>query len=374
MELIQVSADTRTLLAPGHTTALSKLTGMQVHHFGAFYKPSWRANDWMWGRLDGCGWLVHVLLDPRRILAVLENDGVGPNRADTFLARLGKALGEEIPRDQVEDLSFLDNESKPLPPSLPQLALRVAAVLQKHIAAEELPVLASQVAVRPADGAPSSTSAAWLTEVKKADWSSTDQVRKLLDGCPVARETIVEEAKDRTPLFVRTATQAAAVATAAGTGVGTPPASLKPTFATARTVTRTAYTVADLTRGAHRWMTIVGLAMLVGGTLALLTNITVLGLTGLVIFATGAVVLAFGVGPKTVDAVRIILALAVVLLLFAPWLPWLWGKVYPWLHETAVPALNTYRWLWPVVLLLVLLPPASAVGDLIRRRRSPAGS
>ena len=372
VELIQVSADTRTLLAPSHATAESKLTGMQLHHFGAFYKPSWRSNDWMWGRLDGCGWLVHVLLDPRRILAVLENDGVGPNRADTFLARLATAVGEEIPRDQVEDLSFLDDESKPLPPSLPQLALRVAAVLQKSIAAEELPILASQMAVRPGDGTPSTAGAAWLTELKTADWSSTDQVRKLLDGSPVARETIVAEAEARTPLFVRTATQAAAVATAAGTGVGTPPASLKPTFVTARTITRTAYTVADRTRGGHRAMTLVGLAMLVGGTLALLTNITVLGLTGLVIFATGAVVLGFGVGPKTFDAVRIILALALLLLLLAPWLPWLWQKVYSWLSATAVPALDKYHWLWPVVILLVLLPPISTIGDLIARRRSPA--
>ena len=71
-QLVQVSADTRTLLAPGCDTAQKKLTGMQFHHFGAFYKRSWRANDWMWGRLDGAGWLVHVLLDPRRVLWVAD--------------------------------------------------------------------------------------------------------------------------------------------------------------------------------------------------------------------------------------------------------------------------------------------------------------
>lgn len=369
VELIQVSADTRTLLAPSHNTAASKLTGMQVHHFGAFYKPSWRANDWMWGRLDGCGWLVHVLLDPRRILAVLENDNPARNgRVNEFLARLNTALGEEIPRDQIEDLAFLDDESKPLPPSLPRLALQVAAVLQKHIAAEELPQVAAQV------GAPSSksstTGAGWLEEVRKADLSSTDQVRMLLDGCPVSRETIAREANDRTSLFTRTATQAAAVATAAGTGVGKTPTSLKPTFATARTVTRTAYSVANQTRGGHRAMTIVGLAMLVAGTLALLTNITVLGLTGLVIFAAGAVVLGFGVGPTAIDALRILLALALLLLLAAPWLPWLWQHVYPWLSGPAVKGIDKHHWIWPVLLLLVLLPPASALGDLLRRRRS----
>ncbi|MEX2969682.1 DUF3376 domain-containing protein [Streptomyces sp. C184] len=48
VELIQVSADTRSILAPNRVTAAAKLNGMQLHHFGAFYKPSWRANDWAW--------------------------------------------------------------------------------------------------------------------------------------------------------------------------------------------------------------------------------------------------------------------------------------------------------------------------------------
>src|SRR5258708_4311920 len=71
-ELVQVSADTRSLLARDWKTAQKKLTGMQFHHFGAFYKRSWRANDWMWGRLDGAGWLVHVLLDPRRVRWIVQ--------------------------------------------------------------------------------------------------------------------------------------------------------------------------------------------------------------------------------------------------------------------------------------------------------------
>jgi hypothetical protein len=66
IELVQLSADTRNLLAPERDSAKSKLTGLQLYQLGAFYKSSWRANDWMWGRLDGAGWLVHLLLDPRR--------------------------------------------------------------------------------------------------------------------------------------------------------------------------------------------------------------------------------------------------------------------------------------------------------------------
>jgi hypothetical protein len=75
VEFIQVSSDTRTLLDPNRRTAQDKLTGEQLHHFGAFYKRSWRANDWMWGRLDGAGWLVHLLLDPRRLKTITEQAG-----------------------------------------------------------------------------------------------------------------------------------------------------------------------------------------------------------------------------------------------------------------------------------------------------------
>ncbi|MFH9613341.1 DUF3376 domain-containing protein [Streptomyces pratensis] len=44
LELVQMSADTRTLLDT-RSLAQEKLTGLQLHHFGAFYKRSWRAND-----------------------------------------------------------------------------------------------------------------------------------------------------------------------------------------------------------------------------------------------------------------------------------------------------------------------------------------
>jgi predicted acylesterase/phospholipase RssA len=46
----------------------AKLSGLQVGHFGGFLKRSWRANDWIWGRLDGAWHLVHLLLDETRLL------------------------------------------------------------------------------------------------------------------------------------------------------------------------------------------------------------------------------------------------------------------------------------------------------------------
>ena len=130
VEFVQFSANTRTLLAPMNGSlpatqqldSVTKLRGVELHHFAAFYKSSWRAWDWMWGRLDGSGWLVHILLDPRRILAVVENQPeeypVG-QRAATFAARLRKAAGLPVglPGDCLErDLASGDTPRSQQPP------------------------------------------------------------------------------------------------------------------------------------------------------------------------------------------------------------------------------------------------------------------
>ena len=175
VELIEVSADTRTLLNPGRSTAVSKLTGMQVYHFGAFFKSSWRANDWMWGRLDGAGWLVHVLLDPRRILAVLQAEDIpAGQRAEVFLDRLQQALDPGDPLGAAQrtslltELNFLGKQDTlPMPASLPGLALWAAAVLQRHIAADELAEVARQIGASQ-DGKPACAEQSWLDHYGRA--------------------------------------------------------------------------------------------------------------------------------------------------------------------------------------------------------------
>lgn len=47
----------------------TKLAGMKLHHFAGFLKRSWRANDWLWGRLDGVEHVLRALLSDRRYLA-----------------------------------------------------------------------------------------------------------------------------------------------------------------------------------------------------------------------------------------------------------------------------------------------------------------
>src|SRR5262249_12150614 len=45
----------------------SKLAGVQLGHFGAFYRQSWRVNDYIWGRIDGATKLVQAILSPARL-------------------------------------------------------------------------------------------------------------------------------------------------------------------------------------------------------------------------------------------------------------------------------------------------------------------
>lgn len=45
------------------SSAAEKLTGVGLGHFAGFYRRSWRANDFMWGRLDAAARIVDLLLD-----------------------------------------------------------------------------------------------------------------------------------------------------------------------------------------------------------------------------------------------------------------------------------------------------------------------
>jgi patatin-related protein len=50
----------------GPNTGDEKLTGLGLAHFSAFYRRSWRANDFMWGRLDGATRIVDLLVSTTR--------------------------------------------------------------------------------------------------------------------------------------------------------------------------------------------------------------------------------------------------------------------------------------------------------------------
>lgn len=158
-ELIQISGNTDTSFISRSLTAAEKLTGVELAHFAAFYKKSWRVNDWIWGRLDGATRLCEAVLAPSRLyqleltaeeaLALVEQVAVGPEAVETDddcptddRQELSRRFEEERP-SCADELAFLDDPTLPVPPSLPTCAMAIARRLHLGILREELPRLAT---------------------------------------------------------------------------------------------------------------------------------------------------------------------------------------------------------------------------------------
>jgi patatin-related protein len=374
VEFIQVSANTRTQLSDQDT--VSKLRGVGLHHFAAFYKSSWRAYDWMWGRLDGCGWLVHILLDPHRILAVCEDHpdvyGEPHERPEKFLDALLTAVGmsdvdEASWADMLKSLQFLADPKADIPVGLPDFALFIAQAWQQLIAANELPIVAREMLIddsylpaqeeqrrpgqargRKPGGAPDN----WAITVHEMDQrASAGEFARMLSSCPVRDETLAGQM--RTPAFAQTATKAMAVAAAAATAAPEVPAQVKPVLASARTVTRTGYLATRVTGGKPRIMFILGLAAaIIGGVLAT-QGMIIVGVTGTAIALAGLyviVVSAWGINRSLLGALAGITVLAALASLTLAWVRrFLWGKgeqkdLTGWVPAHVLPWLNSTWW------------------------------
>ncbi|MGA7051532.1 MAG: patatin-like protein [Mycobacterium sp.] len=338
LDLVQVSADTRSLLAPDWQTAQQKLTGMQFHHFGAFYKRSWRANDWMWGRLDGAGWLVHVLLDPRHVRRTVQAHANERERGATgtesgaqwFLRRLKTLGAPDFPSsgyrvaaagggsDQyltedilLDELGFLDDPSKAIPPSIPKTSLWLAQAWQQRVLDEELDGLADTV-IDPQPGkkpdwSPAS-SRTWAKQVLAA--GAGDAKYALLNENPVARETFATDTGS--PLMARTVAKAAATASGAAGSVRQLPGVLKPPLTTLRTLTLSGYHVVTLTKGIAKWVIIAGAVLLVLGAAAAIQSETLFGVTGLIMAGTGGYLIALGTWQLSCRLLSALLSLTFV--------------------------------------------------------------
>ena len=62
-EFVFMSAGIGNALGHSARSPETKLAGMQAGHFGGFLKRSWRANDWLWGRLDGVQHVIRATID-----------------------------------------------------------------------------------------------------------------------------------------------------------------------------------------------------------------------------------------------------------------------------------------------------------------------
>jgi patatin-related protein len=228
-DLIQVSADTGNGLDP-REQAEDKLAGLQAVHFGAFYKRSWRANDWMWGRHDAAQRLAQLLLEPARLRQLGYSVDEALERIETIAfkdlndedARVLRTAKPRCwdPEKAKAELSFLSASSETPPAIIPMCAQAVARRLQLDILREELPEVREAIAWDEDDGAHMSTEARqFCDQFDRAPQPLTaaDAIG-LFAACGVGQERIASESGS--DLLARTATRTLAVTTSAFSGQG----------------------------------------------------------------------------------------------------------------------------------------------------------
>lgn len=234
VELLQVSSTVPNGF-DDRAAGADKLAGRQLGHFGAFYKRSWRANDWMWGRLDGAARLAQMIVDPARLAelgwtpeeatARLERVALGPE-GDEAGAVLGDGSDRGWDRDRaLAELSFLADPDAHPPRSLPVCARAVARRLQLRILQEELPFVADAIEFDVAAGGQAVVEAQDFSRAvaRARRPPSKDGTRlapvdaiALFRDCAVGRERILDEAGS--DLFTTTVATAAAVGITALSG------------------------------------------------------------------------------------------------------------------------------------------------------------
>lgn len=172
LELVQISANTPTAFG-GPSRLEEKLAGVQIAHFGAFYKRSWRINDWMFGRLDGAERLMRIVLDPSRLVRLFgwePGDTRNPDEAVATVLELVRGVAfddvrREDDRELLEgewrarlatmrdELAYLADPARPIPEQLPECASLLVARLHLDILRQEMPQLADAVGDDGLDGA-----------------------------------------------------------------------------------------------------------------------------------------------------------------------------------------------------------------------------
>ncbi|WP_326566634.1 patatin-like protein [Amycolatopsis rhabdoformis] len=391
VDLVQVSADSRTLLDFGRQRGWDKLTGLQADYFGAFYKASWRANDWLWGRVDAVGWLVQCLLDPHR-LRVLRNV-VGPEAFRTEVREAFTAVGWQLPSaaDNVpaadvaslvaqlgEELAFLGLDaqlgevafSDDLPTSLPVTAMVLARGRQLEIAREELPVVAQRAAedAKEGNGKPSEPFRKIMT-TPPADAAAT---QRAFQACQVSAERF--EGERGTVLLTKTLVKAGATGLNAAAGATRVPTSLQPAAKVAQATGRSAWWV---TQGATKL-----------GRPWNLVAAAVTAVAGLVLGGNGGQVLQWVGPPVAAGAIvfllvslltlkrtwRMVLTLLCVLvvaaLLFAAFLPPLAQPLFGWLGAVVAGWRRGEAPVWWLLVVLLLVLPAFWTPLAALRRRT----
>ncbi len=150
LEFVQISADTPNAFG-GASLASDKLAGAQLANFGGFYKKAWRANDWMYGRMDGADRLARILLNPARLSRLYPGDRgavLDALHAIAVPASLGQDEREWLERHWKQrealitgELAFLEEPEIPIPEQLPHTMTALVARMHLAIIREDLRVV-----------------------------------------------------------------------------------------------------------------------------------------------------------------------------------------------------------------------------------------
>src|SRR4051812_22192088 len=102
VQVVRVSPlDARRLVDAA--TAKDKLHGVALGHFGAFFRRSWRENDYLWGRLDGAERLLWLLGDTsdtsakEAFSAIAAEEGPALHEAGALIAQVKEYVANGAP-------------------------------------------------------------------------------------------------------------------------------------------------------------------------------------------------------------------------------------------------------------------------------------
>jgi hypothetical protein len=233
IELMQVSAVTPDPFDPEKTVDVAnKLAGAQLGHFGAFYKRSWRASDWLQGRLDAAVRLAQLVLSPAALRRAFGTTTLGGRSgAIAWLREIADAesdgdLGRAWERDSeriAAELAFLDDPEAPAPDGLPFAVAAVARRLHADIAREELSAVARAAELDAEEGSVSGSRSAEFLEAYRSIVDGGSPIRRqalsqadaleLLPQCRVGEEKVLSDLG--TDRFATTVTTSLAVGLAA---------------------------------------------------------------------------------------------------------------------------------------------------------------
>jgi hypothetical protein len=283
VELVQVSS-----LQP------DRVTGFQLNHFGAFYRASWRINDWLHGRMDGAVQTVRLLLSPERLRqcgyaveATSPQDLIN-EAADKLLGRIGAmaaAAGDpdatwlaaqwdrdkEACRGEVNRVVAVPLPAADMTPTghiaMDACARAIARPIQTQILREDLSALAEAIRIEDEDAAENSKG--WLRNYDSrlaAGPATAETLWRLWDAAKeIGGERLEQDVGSDT--FARTATRAATVLANTVSSVSTrkPIAAVLSAFRGYALIVWAMVTL--LTRKSHFGTRVVELAVAAGGVL-----------------------------------------------------------------------------------------------------------